>query len=204
MTDQKDIIIKKATELFKQYGIKSVSMDDICKALGISKKTLYAYFDQKDRLVEDMLSEDRVNVQRRIDESLAGNKCIWDYIEFMVRSLASAPDVRRIPPLVYDLNKYYPLIAKKHNELVTEQSQLTIKRVLEKGISEGIFRSELDVDLTACMIAKMHSYACEDMFRRGADQMPDKKMNELSMDILLRGLLTKDGLSKYEELKNEK
>lgn len=204
MTDQKRNIIRKASELFKQYGIKSVSMDDICKELGMSKKTLYAYFDQKDRLVEEMLVQERANVQMRIEESLAENKSIWDYIEFMVRSLASAPDVRRIPPLVYDLNKYYPLIAKKHNELVTEQSQLTIKRVLEKGISEGIFRSELDVDLTACMIAKMHSYACEDMFRRGADQMPDKKMNELSMDILLRGLLTKDGLSKYEELKNEK
>lgn len=204
MTDQKRNIIQKASELFKQYGIKSVSMDDICKELGMSKKTLYAYFDQKDRLVEEMLVQERANVQMRIEESLAENKSIWDYIEFMTRSLASAPDVRRIPPLVYDLNKYYPIIAKKHKELVTEQSRATIKRVLEKGASEGIFRAEMDLDLTAFMIAKLHSYAGEEVLRRGSNQVNDKKMTELSMDILLRGLLTKAGLEKYEELKNVK
>lgn len=203
MADQREIIVKKAAELFKRYGIKSVSMDDICKELGISKKTLYAYFDQKDRLVEEMLAQERVYVQARIDESLAGNKSIWDYIEFMVRSLASAPDVRSIPPLVYDLNKYYPIIAKEHHELITEQSTMTVKHILKKGMDEGIFRAEIDVDLTAYMIAKMHSYACEEALKSGGDKMADKKMTEISMDILLRGLLSADGLKKYEGMKEK-
>ena len=55
MNDQRIHIIKTAGELFFRLGIRSVSIDDICRELGMSKKTFYVYFESKDALIEQML-----------------------------------------------------------------------------------------------------------------------------------------------------
>ena len=55
MDEQRNKIIDLALERFKQYGIRSVSIDDLCHELGMSKKTFYVYFKQKDELVQDVL-----------------------------------------------------------------------------------------------------------------------------------------------------
>jgi AcrR family transcriptional regulator len=50
-------IIESAEEMFFRYGIKSITMDDIAKQLGMSKKTIYQHFSDKDKLVESLINE---------------------------------------------------------------------------------------------------------------------------------------------------
>ncbi len=65
---QKTNIIKKSGELFARYGIKSVTMDDIARELGISKKTLYAHFDSKNDLIELLIKESKQDLSSRIED----------------------------------------------------------------------------------------------------------------------------------------
>src|ERR1044072_9471927 len=54
MSNMKERIQQKAEELFKRYGIRSVTMDEIATQLGISKKTIYQFYSDKDTLVKDI------------------------------------------------------------------------------------------------------------------------------------------------------
>ena len=61
--DVKERILGKAEELFMQYGIRSVSMDDIANSLGMSKKTLYQYYADKDELVDSVVESHILMIQ---------------------------------------------------------------------------------------------------------------------------------------------
>ena len=95
--DQKVHIIKTAGELFFRLGIRSVSIDDICRELGISKKTFYVYFDSKDELVAQLLDANLRYISGKMEEELVQI--------FLKRQEAEKNDVRRVPQLVYDLKK---------------------------------------------------------------------------------------------------
>lgn len=106
--DQKCHIIKTAGELFFRLGIRSVSIDDICRELGMSKKTFYVYFASKDELIEQML---QANLDYMADK-MNGLLALKDFRQlvkvFIKRQESEKNDVRRVPQLVYDLKKYYP------------------------------------------------------------------------------------------------
>lgn len=200
MAEQRQNIVETAWNLFQQYGIKSVSMDDICKELGMSKKTLYTYFSQKDDLVEATLGVARECAQIKIEEMLSRQRTVWEYILLLSEALSRVPDVRRIPPLVYDLNKYYPALAKKHNALVYEQNVKASQLLFQRGVDEGLFRADLDVVLTAHLVARMHNNAIEDSVDKKGEAFPLKRVMDFTMDVFTRGILSAEGLQKYENL----
>ena len=70
MSDQRNHIIKTAGELFFRLGIRSVSIDDICHELGMSKKTFYVYFASKDELIEQMLQANLAYIDGKMEELL--------------------------------------------------------------------------------------------------------------------------------------
>ena len=72
--DQQIHIIKKAGELFFRLGIRSVSIDDICRELGMSKKTFYVYFASKDEMIEQMLQANLNNMADKMNGLLALKK----------------------------------------------------------------------------------------------------------------------------------
>lgn len=200
MADQRTNIVSKANELFHQYGIKSVSMDDICRELGISKKTLYSYFATKDELVEATLLMIRTCVGEKMDAFFAENKTIWEHVLKFTERAMKQEDVRKVPVLVYDLNKYYPALAKKHNKLVYDQNLDAMRRLLSKGVEEKVFRQQLDVEATAHLLAKMHEVAVEDSVEKNDPRLSPERMMHGTMDIVMRGILSADGLAEYDRL----
>ncbi|HSZ24963.1 MAG TPA: helix-turn-helix domain-containing protein, partial [Cytophagaceae bacterium] len=68
--DAKDIILKGALEMFMRYGIKSITMDDISRSLGVSKKTIYQYFIDKEALIGSCV-EDNVKMHRELLETIS-------------------------------------------------------------------------------------------------------------------------------------
>src|SRR4051812_4431565 len=83
----KDRIRQKAKELFMRYGIRSVSMDDIATQLGISKKTIYQYFTDKDELVDGVVDEDVQNMQMECIETGSEAKDAVDEIFLTVERI---------------------------------------------------------------------------------------------------------------------
>ena len=167
MENQKQQIIKTAGEMFFRLGIRSVSIDDICRELGMSKKTFYVYFAGKDELVAQLLQ-------------------------------AEKNDVRRVPQLVYDLKKYYPKQFAEFQKNTFRVQKEYLQAYLEQGLHDGYVRSDLDIELTAVLLAKIHSDAIRDFEQIEAHGITMHQLSHTAMDIFVRGVLSEEGMKLYE------
>ncbi|MBC5994854.1 TetR/AcrR family transcriptional regulator [Pontibacter cellulosilyticus] len=143
-------ITQAAFELFCQRGIKSVSMDDIAQHLSMSKKTIYKWFDNKDQIVYYSCKTFLQTMEDDCECSMqgAGNAIeeLWGLMEMTKRVVA-----RVHPSIFHDVQKYHGdswqlWLAHKY-EFILEKVKLNILR----GVAEGLYRGDLDVEIIARM-----------------------------------------------------
>jgi len=152
---QTDRIIQGGEELFLKAGIKSVTMDDIARHLGMSKKTIYQFFKDKNELViglvEKKLKDDEDQLNAIISQS--GN-----VIEEMINMMKCSEDIfSKINPIViHDMQKYHPDAWKKFQDFKSGVLISTLERLLSKGISQGYIRPDIDVKILARM--RVHQF----------------------------------------------
>lgn len=148
--DLRDHILNEADKLFCQYGIKSVTMDDIAKHLGMSKKTIYQYFSDKNHMVVTLIK----NRLRAEEEQMAKNTCeakntveeVWNAISHIKEMFSKLN-----PVMFYDMQKYHPDAWNAFQKFRDEQLLKCIKGNLQKGIIDGYYRSDINVDIVATM-----------------------------------------------------
>lgn len=142
----KDRIRTAAHELVMQYSIRSISMDDIAAKVGMSKKTLYQYYKDKDELieavVEDVLVHNKIHCET--DRKSAKNVIhevflSLDMMAEMFRSMNTS--------VIYDLQKYHPKAFQKFLKHKNEYIYNIIRNNLEKGIEEELYRSDINVEV---------------------------------------------------------
>jgi len=145
-------IIIKVGELYRQYGIKSVTMDDVSRHLGISKKTLYSHVKDKRELVE-LTIKAQLDQHKQMEEDLR-IKNLGALDELQVVYHVAREVLRGMnPSYQYDLRKYYPFLCDKLMGFKKDHLYNKIKDNLIKGKEEGIYRAELDEEV----IARMHA-----------------------------------------------
>src|SRR6202051_663089 len=148
---QTERIVEGAEELFLKAGIKSVTMDDIAKHLGMSKKTIYQFFKDKNELVIALVKkklqedEDQLNMIMNQSENV---------IEEMINMMKCSEEIfSRINPIViHDMQKYHPDAWKQFQNFKAEVLIHKMEQLLTKGINQGYIRPEIDVRI----IARMH------------------------------------------------
>ena len=199
MSDQKNHIIKTAGELFFRLGIRSVSIDDICRELGMSKKTFYVYFASKDELIEQMLQANLDYIGGKMEELVKLHDFRQLVKKFIKRQEAEKNDVRRVPQLVYDLKKYYPRQFADFQVKCFEMQKGYIMRYLEMGVEQGLVRADLDIELTAVLFAKIHSDAIRDFEVIEAHNHNMHQLGHTAMDIFVCGVLSEEGLKLYKD-----
>lgn len=198
-------IILAARQKMREVGIRSVSIDDICHELGMSKKTFYVYFATKDDLIQAILDDHYTTVEHGMEQFFASCESLWRAIERVMEQLSSMPDVRRSLPFVHDLNKYYPAMAKKHYEDIFALHEGAMRRVIVQGKQEGLFRQTIDDDLAANLLARLHTDVIQDGIKHdGNDGVSFKRLGDFAVDVMLRGMFTEEGLHKYEALLKSK
>ncbi len=149
-TDQIERIIQGGEDLFMQAGIKSVTMDDIAKHLGMSKKTIYTFFNDKNELVialmKKKLNEDECQIQSIIHNSS-------NVIEEMINMMKCSEEIfSRINPIViHDMQKYHPDAWVEFQKFKSGVLVKTLEELLKKGIQQGFIRPEVDVKILAQM-----------------------------------------------------
>ena len=196
--DQKRNIIKTAGELFFRLGIRSVSIDDICRELGISKKTFYVYFESKDELIEQLLQANLDYIAGKM-EDLVNLQDFKQLVKvFIKRQQAEKNDVRRVPQLVYDLKKYYPRQFADFQQKCFETQKNYIMRYLEQGLKDGYVRADLNIELTAVLFAKIHSDAIRDFEIIEGHNHNMHQLAHTAMDVFVRGVLSEEGLKLFE------
>lgn len=199
MNEGKEQILKVAIERMQQVGIRSVSIDDICHELGMSKKTFYVYFPSKDDLVQAILHKHEQKVAHDLDNALAKRSITQVIVEWTKIAQSTQKQDLKTPAMMYDLEKYYPQLFTAHKKVMRETAEKILVRFLEKGVSEGIFRAEIDVDVVAMMFLDMQ-YRLLDLMTSG--QMTKEEVHRIGrqrMDILMRGILSESGLVRLRE-----
>ena len=197
--DIREKIIELAMEKMKQVGIKSISIDDLCHEIGISKKTFYVYFDAKDDLVAAMLRKHEENLVSGVKMTVEGKTVLELLLSFM-QIAGETKDVRRVPPLVHDLKKYYPILYKEHLERVRTFARDIMREQIARGVEEGIFRADLDVEKTAIIM----SFAHNEMLNVAPNLPEDKHLTawihtRYALDIFMRGIISEQGKRLIEE-----
>ena len=129
-------IIHLALSLFKQYGTKSTTMEDIADALKISKKTLYMYFHSKKELLQATLDHNFALHERKIVEILSQD---FTSLEKFMRIYEYAISflVTYHPSYFYDIKKYHREIDKSYETRKKEMISNRILALLQKAQEDG-------------------------------------------------------------------
>ena len=146
--DTKEHILKSAEELFFRYGVKSVTMDDIATHLGMSKKTIYHFFKDKDELLSQFA---KTFVNRHIgafEHVCKLSKNSIDEIFCVMKHLRSL-FLQMNPKLFFDLQKYYPHAWQQLRDFREKHVAEMIQKNLENGIKQGLYRSDLNIIILA-------------------------------------------------------
>ncbi|SDS75894.1 transcriptional regulator, TetR family [Mucilaginibacter mallensis] len=143
-------IIQGGEDLFLTAGIKSVTMDDIAKHLGISKKTIYHFFKDKNELVVALTKK---KLQEDEDQMCAIMSTSGDVIEEMINMMKCSEEIfSKINPIViHDMQKYHPDAWKEFQNFKADVLIRTLEELLNKGIKQGYIRPDIDVKIMARM-----------------------------------------------------
>jgi len=188
MKDKTNNIVEKATTLFMQNGLHSVSMDDIASDSGISKKTLYGNFESKEMMVKTI-------VQKLILKTSKYIRLCPDISPNAVKELENFSehihDVLEIltPKFIRDLKKYYPkayaqLIVFRDNSIIPY-----IERCLKRGITEEIFRP----DINKRNIGWLYCWQIQNVLEGDTSQADVNRIIKNINDLFLHGILNSKG-----------
>lgn len=194
----KDQIVHKATELFLNFGFKSVTMDDIAKELGMSKKTIYVHFSNKTALIETVSAQLFCTIQSGIDlissqtaDPIEELFKIKDFVNENLNNEQSSP--------VFQLQKYYPKLFKNLIKRQREIVKKTISDNIKRGIEMGLYRKNLNKEfIWRIYFAGINIIKNDDLFP--LDNFPKKEVNDLYLEYHLRALVTDKGLTKLNDL----
>lgn len=199
--NQQGQIVKCAAEKFRQFGIRSVSIDDICRELNMSKKTFYLYFRQKEDLIESVLEYSDRQISAMMVEKFADKTAVECIRIFMV-ALSEIKTLRDQPPFVYDLKKYYPDIKRSHDEKIVSIVRDYIIRHLQKGINEGVYRDDFDIEACASYVTLLHQSWISESFVSA--YVTKERLLGFTVHSLLRSIMTDKGLVLINENNNNK
>jgi AcrR family transcriptional regulator len=194
----KNQILEKATEMFLTLGFKSVTMDDIAAEMGISKKTIYQHFDNKDTLVKESTFNLYETISCGIDEIIANNKnpieelyAIKDFVLKNLKDESTSP--------YYQLQKYYPRLHKSLTIKQFEKMGSCVVENLQKGIDLGLFRKEIDKELISRFyFAGMTSLKDVELFNPSI--FKTKYVQSSYLEYHLRGICTPIGITALETI----
>jgi AcrR family transcriptional regulator len=198
----KDRILQKANDLFMRYGIRSITMDEIAAQLGISKKTIYQFFTDKDEIVEAVvgleIKKNELECKHFRDNSENALHEVFIAVDEMQEMMQAMN-----PLIMYDLEKHHPKSYKKFKDYKYHFLYTQIKDNLERGISEEIYRPDMKVDIIAKhRIESAFMSFNQDLFPQNRYKISDV-CYELAMQFLY-SIVTAKGKKLFEKYLTER
>ncbi len=146
-SEQQEKWLKRVEDLFMRLGIKSITMDDVARELGISKKTLYTFVESKDDLVKKVL-ERHINQEKNECELMVSRATNAIEEMFLVLESNSQQMAQMKSNIVYDLQKYH----RDAWEIISDYQRGFLYKIvranLERGVAEGLYRQDFDIEIT--------------------------------------------------------
>lgn len=196
--EQHDKIVEQAAQMFVNEGIKSVRMDDIAHAAGISKRTLYEIFGDKEELIYEAVKHHFAHFERLNDVMIdeAPNILIGT-IRIMQNVVNTSEQNWK---LHNTLNRFYPAVSKRLTEYHKGRKSLLFRDRLEEGIREGLLVPRVNIDLA---MSTLHYLATSVVINDGAFPLPEgltpkDAFLEVTVNVM-RGISTAKGIEIIDE-----
>jgi len=184
-------ILHKATDMFLNLGFKSVTMDDIANGMGISKKTIYAHYENKTKLVEACTDNLFEVISSGIDQICALEKNpIKELYEIKKFVMMHLKDEKSSPQ--YQLQKYYPKIYEVLKVREYEVMLVCVIDNIKRGLELGIYRPNLDVDFVS-RIYYAGVFAIKDNALFPNKEFKMITLEDYFLEYHLRGIVTPKG-----------
>lgn len=194
--EDRTYIITKVTELFRKYGIKSVTMDDVSRELGISKKTLYQHVADKNDLVAKVMEHEWTEKAGIFDHLMSKSENAIDqlikinsYVRFQLKYFSFSLD--------YDLRKYYSKIWEGFNSKRRKVMYDVVLNNIKRGKSEGIYREDLNEEF----ISKLYVSRVESIHEGDMISIEDFLSSEVYVEAFvyhIRGIANRKGIEYLE------
>lgn len=191
ITDTKERIRIEAGQLLIQFGIRSMSMDDIASRLGMSKKTIYQYFKDKDELVLDIVNKNLEDSEYVCEKDiLQADNAIHEVILAMDKMQRMYGNMN--PGIIFDLQKYHPKAFSRFRKHKDGYMINMIRTNLQKGIAEGLYRPEINIDILARYRVESIFIVFNPGFQQATQSGLVQGMHEILINFLF-GLVTPKG-----------
>lgn len=195
--NQKDRIVEQAMQMFVAQGIKSVRMDDIAAQLGVSKRTLYETFSGKEELLYLALrcyfERDRMRWERQTAD--ADN--VLEAIFIVLRDVMASSELTS--RMMENLRKFYPAVYDKMMHTDHEQGRLCFREMLERGISEGLFTTQINIDLAIAVLYHTTMALVTHRSELVPDGVSDREAFMQVVSTFLRGVATLKGAALVDD-----
>ncbi|TAM94310.1 MAG: TetR/AcrR family transcriptional regulator [Chitinophagaceae bacterium] len=193
-------IAEAGFNLFRQYGVRAITLDEIALQLGISKKTIYEHFAGKDELVTEVLRQRLVQSKDQFEDSTSKAKDAVEANMLMMQFLDNM-FINMNPIVLVDLQKYHPGAFRLFHEHMYGFVLDRMKHNILRGIKEGLYREDTDVEI----MARFRIESCNLCFKPGIFPKDHFEMSRVQRQLLehfLFGIATEKGhkiILKYRE-----
>ena len=194
-------ILERTIELFYDFGIRNLNMDDISRSLGISKKTLYQHVKSKEDLIEKLFYYDELKWESEFSKLNSNDR---NAIEILIQvSLMIFDEMGRLnPKLRFEIEKYYEPIFQE--SMIRKQNRIfnQISKNIIIGIKEGMYRSDINVDLVAGLYVRnlVMTHNKNICF---IENITFEQVFEVMFENHIRAISTPEGINYFEKRKSE-
>lgn len=198
--DQRERIIAQAMQMFVSEGIKSVRMDDIARQLGVSKRTLYELFGDKESLL--YLAMEHWFECKRLDRERASARAgnVLEAI-FMVLGCIM-DDAETIHRLMNNLQKFYPAVYERLLREGSLKSRRDMRQMLERGIADGLFVATFNIDLAISVLYYTASAVTDRQDLLLPEGMSRREAFVQIVSNFFRGISTPEGVRLVDDYRN--
>ncbi len=195
----KERILSESELIFKKFGARSITMDDLAVRLGVSKKTLYQHFEDKQALVYQVTKRILLQIESQMDAFRINSK---DAIDELIQVMDFTSQVFKNinPDMLFDLRNHFSRSWKLYRNHMKTCMQDGVAMNIKRGITENLYRKDIDPE----MIALMRMSQIDAFFN--PELMPLKKsefqkMHQQTMMMFLHGLLSEKGIQQLKKYK---
>lgn len=189
---QRDRIIELSMQMFVTQGIKSVRMDDIAQQLGVSKRTLYEQFGDKESLLYLAMARFFEGKRREREQASVGARNV---LEAMFRVLSRVmDDAETIHRLLENLRKFYPAVYERLMREGAVRGRCDVGRMLREGIDAGLFEATINVDLAVSLLYYTASAVTDRKDLLLPEGMSEREAFVQIVSSFFRGIATAEGM----------
>jgi hypothetical protein len=201
--DIKEKILIKSFEMFQQFGCAKVTMEEIASGLGISKKTLYKHFSNKEHLLNEIFSTVSCETETYSNKLFANDDYTYVQKVKLMLEFVSQHIGKFRGPMMSDLQMHFPKIWEKIHLFMKKKAWEKFSILVDEGIKQRLFRNDINEQIVVLMyVFSLQNLVTPEVLAQvplSADQI-----YKTLIKVIFEGILTDEGRKKFNDSENEK